>query len=185
MSGNQEVVAPGDELGLAANFHDGRIHAAVLGFKRLLAADDNAPPVVCVAAPLASTSTAVPEVGSQVLARVLRINPRQATLAILVVNDLPCSDTFQGVVRTQDVRATEKDKVLIYKSFRPGDIVRAQVISLGDSRSFYLSTAQNDLGVIFAQSPAGHTMIPISWEEMMCPVTLIREFRKCAKPADV
>jgi hypothetical protein len=44
---------------------------------------------------------------------------------------------------------------------------------LGDARAYYLSTAKNDLGVIFAQSVAGHTMIPISWEEMICPKTKV------------
>ena len=57
--------------------------------------------------------------------------------------------------RVQDIRATEKDKVQVYRSFRPGDIVRAQVISLGDARSYYLATTKNDLGVIFARSEAG------------------------------
>ena len=36
---------------------------------------------------------------------------------------------WQGVIRVQDVRATEKDKVKIFESFRPGDIVRAVVVS--------------------------------------------------------
>jgi exosome complex component CSL4 len=53
---------------------------------------------------------------------------------------------------------------------------------LGDARSYFLSTAQNDLGVIFATSVAGATMIPISWQEMQCPKTKTIEFRKCAKP---
>ncbi|KAI8855060.1 hypothetical protein BC829DRAFT_379130 [Chytridium lagenaria] len=126
--------------------------------------------------------TAIPEVESIVTGRVLRINPRFATLNILVVGSSPCHENFQGIIRVQDVRATEKDKIQIYKCFRPGDIVRAQVISLGDSRAYYLSTARNDLGVIFAQSAAGHTMIPISWEEMICPRTKVVEHRKCAKP---
>ena len=30
--------------------------------------------------------------------------------------------------RLQDVRATETDKLQIYTSFRPGDIVRAEVV---------------------------------------------------------
>ena len=30
--------------------------------------------------------------------------------------------------RVQDVRATEKDKVKTFSSFRPGDVVRAQVV---------------------------------------------------------
>jgi exosome complex RNA-binding protein Csl4 len=36
---------------------------------------------------------------------------------------------WQGLIRVQDVRATEKDKVKIFESFRPGDIVRAMVVS--------------------------------------------------------
>ena len=57
--------------------------------------------------------------------------------------------------RVQDIRATEKDKVQVYRSFRPSDVVLAEVISLGDARSYYLSTARNELGVIFAESEAG------------------------------
>lgn len=64
------------------------------------------------------------------------------------------------------MRAFDVDSVEIYNSFRPGDIVRAQVISLGDVRSYYLSTAKNELGVILAQSATGHTMVPISWQQM-------------------
>jgi len=29
----------------------------------------------------------------------------------------------------------------MYQSYRPGDIVRAVVLSLGDARAYYLSTA--------------------------------------------
>ena len=61
-------------------------------------------------------------------------------------------------------------------------VVRAQIISYGDQRSYYLTTAANAFGVILAQSPSGHSMTPISWEEMMCPVTKVVEMRKCAKP---
>lgn len=36
---------------------------------------------------------------------------------------------FGGIIRVQDVRITERDKVKIVSSFRPGDIVRALVVS--------------------------------------------------------
>lgn len=72
----------------------------------------------------------LPEVGNVVLCRVTRITPREATVAILVVGDAVLSAQWQGIVRVQDVRAAEKDRVKIYESFRPGDIVRAQVVSL-------------------------------------------------------
>ena len=48
-------------------------------------------------------------------------------------------------------------QVEIYFSFRPGDLVRAQVVSLGDSRSYFLSTAGNDCGVVYAKSTSGES----------------------------
>eukprot|EP00074_Homo_sapiens_P094081 XP_016871793.1 exosome complex component CSL4 isoform X2 [Homo sapiens] len=72
--------------------------------------------------------------------------------------------------------------VEIYKSFRPGDIVLAKVISLGDAQSNYLlTTAENELGVVVAHSESGIQMVPISWCEMQCPKTHTKEFRKVAR----
>jgi len=151
---------------------------------------------------------------TQVLGRVTRVNPRQATVSILVVDGLPCGGTlatgagargnhaagegidgtdFQGIIRAQDVRVTDKDGVVMSECFRPGDIVRATVISLGDARSYYLSTARDHLGVVHATSssaaqsglgwaPGGRAMRPVSWKEMADPDTGIVEPRKCAKP---
>ena len=72
----------------------------------------------------------MPEVNSTVLCRVTRITPKQASVAILVVGETVLDGEWQGLIRVQDVRATEKDKVKIFESFRPGDIVRAVVVSL-------------------------------------------------------
>lgn len=83
----------------------------------------------------------------------------------------------------QDVRATEKDAVRMERSYVPGDVVRATVISLGDAQSYYLSTARNELGVVAAApSVHGGQLVPVSWEEMQCTRTGDREYRKCAKP---
>ena len=79
------------------------------------------------------------------------------------------------------MRQFEVDTVEIYNSFHPGDIVRALVISRGDARSYYLSTARNDLGVISAPGRAGRPMIPEAWDKMRCPITMITEARKVAK----
>ncbi|KAK0651870.1 hypothetical protein B0T16DRAFT_387228 [Cercophora newfieldiana] len=124
----------------------------------------------------------LPEVGNVVLCRVVRISPRQAVVAILICGDTVLDAEWQGVIRVQDVRATEKDRVKIYESFRPGDIVRAEVISLGDQANYYLSTAKNELGVIMATSEAGNTMYPVSWKEYRDPETGVSEARKVAKP---
>lgn len=70
----------------------------------------------------------LPQVGNVVLCRVTRITPRQAVVSILVCGETVLEAEWQGVIRVQDVRATEKDRCKIYESFRPGDIVRASVV---------------------------------------------------------
>lgn len=137
------------------------------------------------------------------LGTITRLSPIQAIISITVVDGIPLppGEEFTGVIRSQDVRATEKDKVKLADCFRGGDVVKGLVvsypyflrhlsgpevvsaqISLGDARSYYVTTARNDLGVIFATSEAGATMEPLSWQEMRCPKTNKIEKRKCAKP---
>ncbi|XP_038678266.1 exosome complex component CSL4 [Scyliorhinus canicula] len=124
----------------------------------------------------------LPEVGVVVTCKVTSINPRFAKVHILYVRSTPLKGTFRGTLRREDIRATEKDKIEVYKCFRPGDIVLAKVISLGDAQSNYLlTTAENELGVVVAHSEAGAQMVPISWCEMQCPKSHGKEFRKVAR----
>lgn len=46
-----------------------------------------------------------------------------------LVNATDVGEGFGGIVRSQDVRLTERDKVKIVESFKPGDIIRASVVS--------------------------------------------------------
>ena len=63
------------------------------------------------------------------------------------------------------------DSVIMIESFRPRDIIRAKVISLGDSiRSIYLSTANENLGVLVAQNETtSRLMLPFDWTTMIDP----------------
>ena len=124
----------------------------------------------------------VPAPGDTVTARVVRLTPRLAAADILCVGERPCAQRYSGVIRLQDVRATEIDGVRLPESFRPGDLVRAEVLSLGDARSYFLTTAKNELGVVHAKSlAAGQPMTALSWQEMQCPVTGSIERRKVAR----
>ncbi|KAK2871872.1 hypothetical protein FQN49_002746 [Arthroderma sp. PD_2] len=157
----------------------------------------------------------LPAVDSIVLARVTRVQKRQATVSILMVVDdqnhdlidqdmrtilssAPIITTagtdsantsntaddlrFQAIIRKEDVRAVEKDRVVMEDMFRVGDIVRAYVISVGDQSSYYCSTARNELGVVMARSEGGNMMFPVSWKEMRDPISGLGEARKVAKP---
>lgn len=154
----------------------------------------------------------VPKPGDVVTGRVTRVGPSAAQVALLCVGGssnaattatttrpLPTFPTssapypgnasassapgaFRGVVRKQDVRRTDVDGVVMRDCFRPGDVVRCAVLSLGDSRAYFLSTAANELGVVGARSgTSGEAMVPVSWQEMACPLTGVVEKRKVAK----
>lgn len=69
---------------------------------------------------------------------------------------------------------------------QPLPLVRADSqLSLGDARSYYLSTAANELGVIWAKSEVGNVMVPVSYQDMEDSKTGKVERRKVAKPEDV
>ena len=94
-----------------------------------------------------------------------------------------CADEWPAVVRREDIRATEKDRIVCAEGFRVGDIMKGEVISVGDQANYYLSTAKNEFGVVMARSEGtGNVMAPVSWKEFMDPETRVREARKAAKP---
>jgi exosome complex component CSL4 len=142
----------------------------------------------------------LPALNTTVLCRIIRVQQRQASASILVVDPSPTTLVsesfthlttttassediyFSAVLRREDVRLTEKDKVVMNESFRVGDIVRAAVISLGDEKNYYISTGGNEFGVVIAKSEEGNAMVPASWKEMRDVVSGKVELRKVAKP---
>ncbi|CAH6721258.1 exosome complex component Csl4p [[Candida] jaroonii] len=119
--------------------------------------------------------------GSQSLSNHSTIASSQTSMINAMSIDV--GENFKGIIRSQDVRSTERDKIKIQECFKPGDIVRAIIISLGDGSNYYLSTANNELGVIYSKSDggAGNPMFPIDWQHMITENGNI-EMRKCAKP---
>ncbi|KAG1359704.1 exosome complex component CSL4 [Cocos nucifera] len=192
MGGEEGVVTPGEVVGDSSQLIAGRgvylapngraLRASLTGLRKILppppGSSDQRSTVEVVGH---KAHGAVPQPGSVVIARVTKVMTRMASADIMCVDTKAISEKFTGIIRQQDVRATEIDKVDMYLSFRPGDTVRALVLSLGDARAYYLSTAKNELGVVSAQSIAGATMVPISWTEMQCPLTGQVEQRKVAK----
>ena len=70
--------------------------------------------------------TIVPSVGDIVTCKVVSVNPRFAKLLIECVNDTPLKDSFRCQLRKEDVRSHDKDKVEMYKCFRPADVILAR-----------------------------------------------------------
>ncbi|KAL7295351.1 hypothetical protein TKK_0011238 [Trichogramma kaykai] len=131
--------------------------------------------------------TIVPAPGDIITALVTLVNQRFAKCDIKCVGDVTLSKKYRGILRREEVRATEKDRIEMYKSFRPGDIILARVLPMTEAHTFQLTTAEDELGVVIAESAEGAQMVPVSWTEMQCSKTSIREPRKVAKvvPEDV
>ncbi|KAL4356994.1 hypothetical protein AHAS_Ahas09G0142300 [Arachis hypogaea] len=186
------LVTPGEVLGRVSDIKPGRgayaalhnetVYASLTGFRRTLSpppdSSDQRPTVEVTGH---KAHGPVPQPGSIVIARITEVMAKTASADIMCVGPKSVREKFTGIIRQQDVRATEIDKVDMHLSFHPGDIVKALVLSLGDSRAYFLSTAKNELGVVSAESIAGACMVPVSWTEMQCPLTGQIENRKVAK----
>ncbi|CAB3374070.1 Hypothetical predicted protein [Cloeon dipterum] len=80
----------------------------------------------------------VPSPGDIVTARVLIVKSRQCMCEIKCIGDIALTRPFRAVLRQEDVRATEKDRVKMYESFAPGDIILARVVSFRKKILFLL-----------------------------------------------
>ena len=127
----------------------------------------------------------LPEVHDVVLCKVIRIVESYAKVQIFCVRDQPLRRPVEGMIRKQDVRENEIDLIKMAESFLPGDIVKCKVISLGDRRSYFLTTALAELGVLSAISEAGNKLEAVAHNEMMDPITKVKELRKVAKVVGV
>ena len=160
------------------------IQASLLGVRRDAVRESDGARIVSVIAReevLGGGGIVLPEVGDVVVCKVGRIADAYAKVQIFCVGDRPLKRPVEGMIRKQDVRAHEIDAVIMSECFLPCDLVRCKVISLGDRRSYFLTTARPELGVVSAKSESGNQMEPVSWEKMVDPVTKIQEKRKVAK----
>ncbi|KAI3654587.1 hypothetical protein MP228_000641 [Amoeboaphelidium protococcarum] len=193
---NDQVVA-GQRLGNALEyaignnvycFKDG-IYASLTGSVKIKKQHNNSKSQISIVGSRSTNST--PSIGSVILGKVSRVTPVQANVDILALSDNIAEDgrlfiePYKGVLRKQDVRLHNIDQVVMSDCFRPDDVIRAEIISFGDSRSYYLSTAKNEYGVVYARSSdSDAVMQPISWQSMQCTKSGMIELRKCAKPLD-
>jgi len=151
-------VVPGDRLGVIEEFtpgsgtyvEHGTIHSKITGHTLL----DMLNKKVSVY-PLVQTAS-VPQMGSIVSGQILEVTSKKAILRILQVGKRPLSGFFTGVLHISDASPSYVDTM--FNVCKTGDIMKAKVIS-DKNRTFYLSTAEKNLGVIYALcSRCGHVL---------------------------
>ncbi|ACI64139.1 predicted protein [Thalassiosira pseudonana CCMP1335] len=146
-----------------------------------------------------NSSNICPQVGDVVLGRVTRVvRPSHAMVDIIAIvpeqtttsnNNTPfiqpLHEPYSGTLRQNEIRPNSSLEIEISECIRPSDVILARVHASGE-KDYILTTAEAELGVIQAVcESSGREMVPVSWKEMECNVTGVKEGRKVAKPRQV
>ncbi len=168
MSGSEELVVPGDRIGVAEEFLPGpgtyeldyQIRASAVG--RVVR--DVIGKVVSVR-PL--KVPAMPRSDSTVLATISEIREDFAIARIFAVDGDPLPYTFTGILHVAQVAERGGGAKLLYDYVRVGDVVRSKV--LNDCPPYIMSLRGARLGVVLANcSRCGAPLRP-SGERLKCP----------------
>eukprot|EP00759_Apiculatamorpha_spiralis_P032387 PhF_6_TR33831/c0_g1_i2/m.49613/K07573/CSL4, EXOSC1; exosome complex component CSL4 len=79
----------------------------------------------------------LPAQGSVILGNVTRVTTTTVAVEITHVDGRECPYALYGSIRNEEARSDPS--VPLHDSFRPGDIVCAEILSLGDARQYVLS----------------------------------------------
>lgn len=105
------------------------------------------------------------EIGSKVVCKVQKVLTHQAVVEILGVGDVLMAEepkTF-GIVKKEDMQEKGIETLVTHDCYRPGDVIVAEVASLGDARQYFLKTGKREHGVIKAKSKDGNSMRIKNW----------------------
>lgn len=189
----QKFVLPGAVLGPLGDFKsgpgthcvEGSICASLAGV--VSTDDDRTIEVKHWRRRTATGAALVPQVGSVVSGKITRITASQANVDIICCGEVVLPQPAQGVIRVEDVFPAAVDHTAVQMSncFRPGDVIKARLTSIGDSKQYWLSTAEPALGVAWARGGDGDVLLPVAWDEMLSPATGAKQPRKAARPVDI
>lgn len=190
---NGRIVVPGDilcinditnnyQLGLGVYQSNDNIISSLVGNVLIEYLDNNVKTIhVIIPSMLSNPNDNVININDILICKVNKITTNQIYVDIILNGDKELRIYAKGIIRREDIRSNEIDKIIMYECYRPGDLIKAIVISYGDSRQYYLSTADNNLGVLVAKSEQGNIMIPINEHEMRDTINGVNEKRKVAK----
>jgi exosome complex component CSL4 len=179
-----QFVVPGDPLGVIEEFtpgqgtyvERGKIHAKVSG-RTLLDMQNKTVSIY----PLVRGAR-VPKVGSIVTGQVSSLQSKTAIVRIFKIGNEQLTGVFSGLLYISDVSRSYVDS--IHDACKPGDIIRARVIS-ETNRVYHLSTVDRNLGVLHAFcSQCGHALGQKRYR-MFCPSCGRIEKRRIAADYEV
>ena len=90
-----------------------------------------------------------------IIGRVLTIDQKYSIIRIISINEKKINPFFEGMLKKEHMGKKNIDKIQIENILLPGDIVRAKIKSLSESRKILLSIEDADLGVLLGFDAEG------------------------------
>jgi len=173
------LVVPGERLGVIEEFipdsgtyvKDGVIYSKVVGraLLDLLNKRVSVYPLV--------NGELIPKVSNTVVGQIGNAQSDNVLVKIFKIENKRLSGEFSGILHISDVSDRYIDSM--NDVCKPGDIVRAKVIS-GKNRIFHLSTNDKNLGIVYAFCSRCSTLLEPQRYELHCPKCGNIENRKIA-----
>jgi len=162
-----QMVVPGDRLGVIEEFlpgpgtyeEQGTIYSSTIG-RALMDLLNKQVSIY----PRTRTSS-VPRVGSIAVGQVSEVQSKQAIVRISKVGNRILSGFFTGLLHISDASPRYVDTM--NDVCKAGDILRVKVVS-DKNRTFHLSTADKDLGVVYAFCSRCGNMLSLRRLSMRC-----------------
>ena len=144
-----KFVVPGNKLGVVEEVLPGQgtyvdngiIHSLTTGNVRLDLPNRR------ISVPPSVRQPLVPKVGNTVSGLINNVQEKSAEIRILNINGKSVGGFFSGILHVSNV--SERFVKTMFDAFRPGDVIRARVISAAN-RVFHLTTEEPTLGVTYA-----------------------------------
>ena len=173
------LVVPGERLGVIEEFipdsgtyvKDGVIYSKIVGraLLDLLNKKVSVYPLV--------NGELIPKVSSTIVGQIGNAQSDNVLVRILKIENKRLSGEFGGILHISDVSDRYVDSM--NDVCKPGDIVRAKVIS-SKNRIFHLSTNDKNLGIVYAFCSRCGTLLEPQRYELHCPKCGNIENRKMA-----
>jgi len=173
------LVVPGERLGVIEEFipdsgtyvKDGVIYSKIVGRALLDLLNKRVSVYPLVKGEL------FPKVSSVIVGQIGNAQSDNVLVRIFKLENKSLSGEFSGILHVSDVSDRYIDQMS--DVCKPGDIVRAKVIS-GKNRIFHLSTNDKNLGIVYAFCSRCGTLLEPQRYELRCPKCGNTENRKMA-----
>jgi exosome complex component CSL4 len=173
------LVMPGERLGVIEEFipdlgtyvKDGVIYSKIVG-RKLVDLQNRRVSVYPVI-----EAAVVPKVGTVVIGQIGNAQSDNVLVRIFRIGKKKLTGNFGGILHVSDVSDRYIDQ--ISDAVKPGDIVRARVIS-EKNKVFHLSTNDKNLGIIYAFCSRDGTLLNQDRYDLKCPKCGNVERRKTA-----